>query len=179
MYKKRKIDFIIRESEYDKIIFRFYPRKSSCHSFGDKPPKSWDDVYKVYYSYRIIRIWKIDNNSHEILYKCGCDEGSVIDEIAAVCKYLSEGKKQVTKTYPKNLGGDTVTIELLNREIFPMGYGTSWTIKESRDKESYKFELFGWNDVGYRFWLPKAKAKEFGEYLEECCEYMLAHGDPI
>ena len=178
MSKKRKIDFIIKEDEYSKVIFRFYPRQSSCHSFGDEPPKDQSDVYKVYYSYSIIKVWKEDN-SHEILYRCSCDECSAIDEVAAVCKYLSEGKKQITRTYPSNLGGETVTIKLLNREIFPFGYGTSWTIKNSHDKKNYKFELFGWNDVGYRFWLSKKRIKEFGEYLEECCEHMLAHGDPI
>ena len=51
MSKKRKIDFVLEESDTAKLIFRFYPRRSSCHSFGDEPPKDWSDVYKVYYSY--------------------------------------------------------------------------------------------------------------------------------
>ena len=33
--------------------------------------------------------------------------------------------------------------------------------------------------IGYRFNLNKKRLKEFGEYLNSCCEYMLAHGDPI
>ena len=40
MSKKRKIDYIIEQSDDERLIFRFYPRKSSCHSFGDEPPKS-------------------------------------------------------------------------------------------------------------------------------------------
>ena len=54
MSKKRKIDFVLEESDTAKLIFRFYPRRSSCHSFGDEPPKDWSDVYKVYYSYSVI-----------------------------------------------------------------------------------------------------------------------------
>ena len=61
MGKKRKIDFVLRESDTSKLIFRFYPRRSSCHSFGDEPPKDWNDVYKVYYSYSIIQVYKEDN----------------------------------------------------------------------------------------------------------------------
>jgi hypothetical protein len=60
MNKKRKIDFIIKEDKFDKIVFRFYPRLSSCHSFGDEPPKSWNNVYKVYYYYKILNIYKED-----------------------------------------------------------------------------------------------------------------------
>ena len=35
MSKKRKIDYIIEERDNRRLIFRFYPRQSSCHSFGD------------------------------------------------------------------------------------------------------------------------------------------------
>lgn len=174
MAKKRKIDFIINENNDSKTIFRFYPRQSHCHSFGDEPPKDWGDVYKVYYSYSIFKVYKEDNE-HKMLYQCRCDECSIIDDIAALCKYLSEGKKKITNTCQ----GESWEVKLLNNEFLPMGYGTSWTVRESRDKKSYKFDLFRWDEVGYRFWLSKKRIKEFGEYLQECCDYMLAHGEGI
>ena len=40
MGKKRKIDYTLTECEDERLVFRFYPRQSSCHSFGDKPPTS-------------------------------------------------------------------------------------------------------------------------------------------
>ena len=52
--KVEHIDFIIKEDEYEKIIFRFLPRESHCHSFSDEPPTCWRNVYKVYYAYEII-----------------------------------------------------------------------------------------------------------------------------
>ena len=55
--------------------------------------------------------------------------------------------------------------------------GTSWTV--SRRYDTYEFRLFDWDDMGFRFYLKKDKLKAFGEYLNECCEYMFAHGDPI
>ena len=183
--KVDKIDFIISETEYEKIIFRFRPNESSCHSHNDKPPTSWREVYKVYYSYQIV---KIDYEGDcSVLYDEHCDECSVIDEVAARCKLLSEGKKQVTITRKIfNDEEESRTIRLLNNEIHPIGDGTSWFIRLdplrrtlSRER-LYEISMFkGFDNVGYRFWLTKKQLGEFGQYLEECCEYMLAHGDPI
>ena len=39
--------------------------------------------------------------------------------------------------------------------------------------------MWDFDNTGYRFTLEKNELKAFGEYLNECCEYMLAHGDPI
>ena len=75
--------------------------------------------------------------------------------------------------------GNEYTIELLNDEIFPFGMGVSWIINKYNQPDLYEFILWDWENRGYRFYLEKDKMKEFGEYLDECCEYMLAHGDPI
>lgn len=172
MSKKRKIDFVLQDNDWYTTIFRFYPRQSSCHSFGDEPPKDWNDVYKTYYSYSIFERWK-DDNEHMILYNSRCDECSIIDEVAARCKCLAKGETEPTISY----NDKTWTVKILDNEMYPMGDGTSWTISESRNY--YKFHLFRYDDVGFRFWLEKERIGEFGEYLESCCEYMLAHGDPI
>ena len=172
MSKKRKIDFIIRENDRSKLIFRFYPRRSSCHSFGDEPPKSWDEVYKMYYSYAIIQVYKEDNWSKR-LFDCHCDECSIIGEIVERCKLLAEGKT----VFKGEHDSEKYTIKLLNNEVHPFGMGTSWTI--SRRNTTYEFKLFDWDNTGFRFYLEKDRLKEFGEYLSECCEYMLAHGDSI
>ena len=95
MSKKRKIDFILDEKNgTERLIFRFYPRRSSCHSFGDEPPKDWNDVYKVYYSYAIIKQWKFDPEDQwqsEMFFREGCDECSIIDEVGHRCLLLSYG----------------------------------------------------------------------------------------
>lgn len=171
--KKRKIDFVLKEDEDDIFIFRFYPRSSSCHSFGSVPPTSWEEVYKVYYSYAVIQRWK-DGGSSRILFSSGCDECSIIDEVAARCLYLSEGKKSVVR----NFDGKDYTIKLLNNEMYPTGDGVSWDITKVGN-DYYEFTMFDWNDVGFRFAIKSDRLKEFGEYLNECCEYMLTHGDPI
>ena len=170
--KIKNIDFVIQETKYDKTIFRFLPRQSSCHSFGDDPPTKWSEVYKVYYSYKVII--ECDDGDIKTVYDSGCDECSIIDAVAYSCQLLSEGKREIAKTYD----GETRTIKLLDHEILPSGYGVLWTIREAWN-ENFCFELFNWNNVGYRFFLGKERLKEFGDYLEGCCEYMLAHGDPI
>ena len=177
MNKRRKIDFVLEEDDFEKVVFRFYPRQSSCHSFGDEPPKSHEDVYKVYFYYKVIKYYKDDDGNIEtyyILFDSECDECSLIGEVAARLKYLSEDKKEVTVNYHNT----TYTVQLLDNEIFTAAYCVRWNIKEHSD--CYKFELFRTHDdVGYRFWLDKEKAYEFGAYLNYCCEYMLEHGDPI
>lgn len=187
MKKKRKIDFIIHEDEDEKIIFRFYPRQSTCHSFVDEPPKNWNEVYKVYYYYRVLGFWKEEDGSidrdYDILFDSGCDECSDIDEVAYVCSLLADG----IEVYKREDGEE---IQLLNKEMFPFGMGVSWTIskhiRSSYDWEEgepdithYTFTLFDWWNKGFKFTLEEKDIKTFGEYLKECCEYMLAHGDPI
>lgn len=175
MNKIKKIDFVIRDNGDEQIIFRFRPRQSSCHSFGDDPPTSWDDVYKVYYSYSIFKKYKDDNTS-KILFDCKCDECSSIDKVATRCLYLADGCTSIDIKHPYT--GEPYTIHFLDNEIHPFGYGVHWSIKQLNDN-LYSISMFNCDDVGYRFCLKQYKLKEFGNYLNKCCEYMLAHGDPI
>lgn len=154
-------------------VFRFDTKYSACHSFNDKPPTKWEEVYKVYYYYQIVQIDK-EEDEEEILFDSCCDECSVVYEIAERCKYLAQCKKQVKITRDD---GKSRTFKLLNEEIKPCGMGVFWTIRKPYNK--YKFELFNWFDKGYRFWIEQNKIGEFGKFLESCCEYMLAHGVPI
>lgn len=183
MSKKRKIDYIIEQEDDERLIFRFYPRQSSCHSFGDEPPKSWSDVYKVYYSYAVIKQWKFnpdDQWESEIMFYESCDECSIIDEVGQRCLLLADGYE----TFERD---DGEIIPLLDKKIFPYGMGTEWTISKYTcpgwdDKNGYtyyKFTLFDYFDKGYRFRINEEDMKSFGEYLLGCCEYMLTHGDQI
>lgn len=181
--KKRKLDFIIKDSDTSRLIFRFYPRGSSCHSFTDEPPKSWKDVFKVYYSYAILqqsRLTKDDMWETQVVFTETCDECSIIDEVGERCKLLSEG----TETLIRQEGEE---IRLLDDIIFPFGMGTNWTIskftvQDSNDDEAeniYRFTLFDYFNIGFRFELDEHQLKPFGQYLLDCCEYMLQHGEGI
>ena len=184
MSKKRKLDFIINESNDRRLIFRFYPRQSSCHSFGDEPPKGWNDVYKVYYNYAVIEQWKFEPDSQwesEIMFHSHCDECSIIDEVGHRCLLLADGYE----TFERENGE---RIPLLDKEIFPFGMGVEWTISKTTWSDwedeniihtNYKFTLFDWFCRGFKFNLNEKQIKSFGEYLIGCCEYMLEHGDPI
>ena len=180
MSKKRKIDYIIEHADDERLIFRFYPRQSSCHSFGNEPPKNWDDEYKVYYSYAIIKQWKLDTEDQwdsEVMFYEDCDECSIIDEVGHRCLLLADGLEVFKRE-------DGKEIQLLNQRMFPFGMGTEWTISKRTCVEYgkyayYDFVLFDYGDKGFRFSLNEKDMKSFGEYLLRCCEYMLAHGDPI
>ena len=172
--KKENIDFVLKEDFDSKIVFRFKPRESTCHSFNETPPKTWKDVYKVYYSYEIFLVYKDDDLTLK-LFDEPCDECSAIDGVAEICKRLSEGKQTITQTH----NDKTYTKFLLNNEIRSIGSGVKWIIRTGYHKDKYEINLYNYFDVGYRFWLSKEQIGKFGDFLNECCEYMLAHGDPI
>lgn len=188
MGKKRKIDYIIEQSDDRRLIFRFYPRHSSCHSFDDEPPKSWSEVYKVYYSYAVIKQWKFnpeDQWESDIIFYEHCDECSEIYEVGQRCLLLAD-EIEVFKRK------DGKEIPLLDNQILPFGMGVDWTISKHSwtdfgcdDGEEdivytyYEFMLFDYSNRGCRFDINQENIKAFGEYLLGCCEYMLAHGDPI
>ena len=180
MSKKRKIDYIINQTDDERLIFRFYPRQSHCHSFGDEPPKSLSDVYKVYFSYAIIKQWKFNPDDiwkSEIMFYERCDECSIIDEVGQRCLILADG----TEVFKRD---DGIEIQLLDKCILPFGMGTNWTISKIKNTyylkhTYYEFTLFDYFDRGFRFSIKEKDMKSFGEYLLGCCEYMLAHGEPI
>lgn len=180
MNKKRKIDFVLYENNYKKTVFRFYPKRSSCHSFNDEPPKTWDDVYKVYYKYKILTLWKDDGKltgEYCELFDSWCDECSIIDEIGRVCLLLADGVEVFKRE-------DDEEIQLLNKMMLPFGMGTEWFITKRTCLEDiectyYTFMLFNYSGKGFKFTLEDKNIKSFGEYLLGCCDYMLAHGDPI
>ena len=174
MGRKRKLDFVIYEDTDIKRVFRFYPRKSHCHSFNEEPPKTWEDVYKVYYSYAILELDK-EFNETEVLFNCHCDECSAIDEVSEYIRLISDGKTKEIIDFE----GEKITRKLLDKEIRPFGYGVTWIIRKRNSKKFYNVELWDNNEKGYRIILTKDELKNFGLYLRDCCEYMLKNGEPI
>lgn len=166
---KRKIDFIIYEDDNEKIIFRFYPRSSHVHSFNDIPPTNWGEVYKVYFSYAIIRQtrWDVkDKWESEIMYNEGFDECSCIDQVSETLKDIIAGKYDDDKY-----------------EFRPCGDGTSYEIRKYQDWNNvahWEFLMFqSYTNKGYRFNLNKAGIQKFADTIDYYLEYMLKHGDGI
>ena len=166
---KRKFDFILNKNKFHQDIFRFYPRLSSVHSFNDAPPKSWDEVYKVYYYWAIIRRHfddngKIESESSQILFQMHCDECSRIPELSESIKYVME------------------TGETFNYPTFGQPAGDWYIAREESWRNGYKyvFRVFdNWTNVGYQFELNKAEALKFCDYLDAINDYALQHGKGI
>ena len=177
MWKCKKLDFEIEPWRSDfpegcstRLIFRFYPRASSCHSFNDELPKSWDEVYKVYYAWAIFEQNKCGEKIYsKKLFDSRCDECSILDQIAFVCDKLAH------EIYKEKVNGETWNY--LNETFNPFGMGIFWEIKDC--SSTYEFRMWDWFGVGYRFYIDKQRVGEFGRFLSDCCEYMLEHGEPI
>lgn len=157
------INFVIRSDNDETIMFKFKPQQSSCHSFNETPPKSWEEVYKVYYTYDIIKTYH-DDCSTETMFSCFCDECSAIPDVVA--KFYKNGFLSL-EDYPNN------------EMCFQAIAGVEWTLKYNAFTECIEFSLFNMDNKGFRFSLTTEKATEFIEYLKDCCDYTLAHGEGI
>ena len=151
--------FTLKEDrEYDyRIDFVFMPEYSHCHSFNDNPPTNWEEVYKVYYSWKIVEIFEDDT---EVLFNMSMDECSCLTELSYYIRDILSDKNEYCKV---NSFGQP---------------GSRWFIQA--DDNIILFEI--WKDPsnqGYRFYLTRDKAEEFAKYLDEVNQYMLEHGESI
>lgn len=190
--RKRKMDFVLYEDEFYRIVFRFYPRLSHCHSFDEEPPKTYKDIYKVYFNYAIICQYLVDGKfeSSEQIWNSDCDECSIIDEIAYICSKISDNIFTETKTI---YNGEEHTFKYLDQFFCP-GDGIDWKInnverynhwnkngeilKEPEIYHNFEFLMRKRNGVSYIFELSTTDTRKFGEFLQSCCDYMLEHGEP-
>ncbi len=159
----QQFDFTLLNDEYEEIIFRFLPNDSHCHSFDEQPPMNWNGVYKVYYSFSIIRFEKDKDTG---LIESATDVFSMYrDE----CSILTDLPKYIRGTlYSKKIS-----------KAFSLGQpGSEWEIDPKGDY--IKFTVFdNCGNNGYRFWLNEVEAMNFADYLDKMNDYMLKHGEPI
>lgn len=173
---KRKMDFTLMESDYRKVIFRFYPRQTFVHGFSDYCPKTWKEVYKVYYSFAIIQYHKDDNGNIEsesadrLLYMY-CDECSQIPNLKAIIEYIMDNDDYVFDE--PTFGQPAIDWKISKRKgVY------KW--KGNEPYEYYNFEMFdNWLNVGYRFILNRKEVEEFCKYLDKINQYALDHSVPI
>lgn len=157
-------EFILFEDDEYRIVFHFFTRDSHCHSFNDDPPKNWDEVYKVYYSWSITDELLDENGevmeSNE-LFDIPWDECSRITDLPLYIK-------------------DVIYNEDVKAHLAPLGQPASdWYIHRV-GKDAIKCTV--WNNplnVGYRFKLSEGKAQEFAWFLDDVNQYMLEHGEGI
>lgn len=165
---KKRIDYIFNEEENERKIFRFYPRQSHVHGFGEECPQSWDEVYKVYYSWKIIHQFRDNKNSEwesDTVFEMSFDECSALGEIPYKTKSLKFGEETF---------------------FGAMGYGADWIIhyyegdRRFSPKPYYNFIV--WNNFtnqGYKFNLSQEESQQFLKYIDYVEEYMLKHSEPI
>lgn len=172
---KQKIDFVLEdEKDIYRDIFRFYPRRTHVHGFEDDPPTNWSKVYKVYYTWAIIRQYYDDENNiivpeeSETLFEIECDECSMIPNLSDIIRrVMNTGETFDYPTFGQPAG---------DWRIDP------YTYKDFHGKsyETYKFQVFNnWTNQGVVFTLNKEETLKFIDYLERINQYALEHGEGI
>lgn len=173
---KKKFDFVLLDDKpYYRDVFRFYPKQSHVHGFTDEPPTDWTGVYKVYYSWKVMRQYynddteKIEPESANDLFNMPWDECSEITNLAGVIRHVVETHEDV--------------------ELIAFGQPASeWSIKyietnyDWLETQRHYIKIVVWDnfqDNGYRFSLDLDEALKFAEYLDKVNDYMLKHSEGI
>ena len=163
----KHFDFCVNDKQgWYRDIIRQYPKTTHVHGFGDKIPKEWKQVYKTYYSWRILR-QRYDKKGNiipertEILLSMTWDEASVFPNLAKSIEYIVE------------TGEDAL--------LRPLGQpGGEWKIsKNIFRRECYDFEVFdNYYNTGYRFTLTPEQLTDFCKWLDMVNDYALSRGEP-
>jgi len=155
--RKKSFGFVLEDSSRRRLIFRFYPEESHIHGFHDFCPDKWEQVYKTYYSWKIL----IDEHGRKTSFGSGCDEDCCfLNYVCVIREFIANGRE--------------------DRRDVPSFYGISWNISyHKRGVDFLEFELWTYDNVGYRFRLDTEKAKRFAEFLERVDAYMMKHSEPV
>lgn len=156
---EKNFAFLLKKNDSETIGFRFFPERSHVHGFGDECPKTWDEVYKVYYDWCI---YMTDFGERSSFYVW--DEGSALADVAAAITKLAAADK--TDNVSFNAFGD----------------GADWDIRYFVNKESdmHDFEFGVWDHHrGFRFYLDRDAALRFAAFIRKSLAYMLEHSEPI
>ena len=171
------MDFVLKQTEkhneyfnYTKdIVFRFYPKSSRMYGFDEeKRPKSFSEVYKVYYSWAIIE--RSSFASTNVLFRLGCDECSALFGLG---EYIREAIKNKCKK---------LSIPSHGQE------GSIWEIEYYKGRKRPKWAFYPdriqfsvWSNLtnkGFRFWLTVDEAAKFAEYIDRINHHMLENSEP-
>ena len=180
--KQKHLDFVIYEDDDEKVVFRFYPRQSHMHSFTESPPKSLEDVYKVYYSWGILRYQKREDGTleqAERVFYMYCDECSALEHLEYVIRHTLRYRKRRTQALSFGCPGSTWTI--LYYPIMDWNWENEEDDKhEILDQSLITCEVFNnYSNLGYRFYMNRSTAFAFCDYLHAINQYMLENSEPI
>lgn len=156
---EKNFAFLIKKTDDETIGFRFFPKRSHVHGFGDECPKSWSEVYKVYYDWCIYHTIFGDRSSFYVW-----DEGSALADLANVITRFA--------------AADKTDSALLNA----FGDGADWDIRYfvNAECDMRSFEFCAWNHhKGFRFNLERDDALRFAAFIRRTLAYMLEHSEPI
>lgn len=154
---KKSFGFVLEDSDTRRLIFRFYPEESHIHGFHDFCPSKWQEVYKTYYCWKIC----IEENGEKTSF------GSYSDEDCCFMNYVCQINELIC-------GGKD------DRREIPSLSGISWNISYRRHtRDVLEFELWTYENVGYRFRLGVETAKRFADFLARVDAYMMKHSEPV
>ena len=164
-YDVPAVDFEIKAEP--NIVFSFFPNESRVYGFKDEYPKTWDEVYKVYYSWAIFTDGKL-------VFDMDTDENSAISGIANAIRKAIKTKSPNTLVV-RTMGQPGSDWEINYIEAFDwVDTGEEFEYIRVPEKDYLKISLWdNWMHKGYQFWLDISKANAFADYFDKVNAHML------
>lgn len=151
-------EFEIFETDNERRVIRFYPKTTHVYGFEDEPPKTWDKVYKVYFSFDVIHFDKYLETS-KVVFNARCDECSALDTVAELLM-------------DRSFLADPVT------EIGALGYATQWVlVPRGNYVLIVMYPLNG--GVSYTFSVHEDRLLELAKIISEYLVCALANSEGI
>ena len=170
--KKEKMVFNLSHEDQDEwrehpvdIDFVFYPKESHMHGFHDEPPKTFKEVYKVYYSWAIEKTEGSHPVVWQVQFSIGCDECSALTCLSEVIRQCIREKKDKRCLTAGQEGSDW-HLFFIKRGFYPVARVGFYVFSNFTNK-------------GYRFYLEAERAEQFADFLDEVNNHMLENGEPI
>ena len=189
--KEKHIDFIIEKTDDHIVKMRFYPQHSHCHGFYETPPKDWNEVYKVYYSWSILESHKgfIKDDemwtAFEPVFEMKWDECSAITYLPDTIEWILKKKKNFYRLPTLGQPGsdwDFRYIKTCASKIYFDEQERGYLTNVVRTPENDVLEITVVNNCtqqAYHFLLTIDETQKFVSYLKKINQHMLENGEPI
>lgn len=163
---KEKIDFIIKEENGERLIFRFFPKKSEVE-FAEGYNKDWSNIWNITYDWKIIK--QIKRNKRYIsktIYHHPYDTSCLEDLPDAINEII----------------GNKENVYLECERIAKMEE-TDWILTYNKESSNIDFKIYEhhlFDDGGEKYFLfslPIDKAKDFASYIDTTVNYLIENSE--
>lgn len=163
---KEKIDFILNEENGERLIFRFFPKKSKVE-FAEGYNKDWSNIWNIIYDWKIIKQIKRNKRYRSQTIYHHLYDTSCLEDLPDAINEIIENKEKV----------------YLDCERIAKIEETDWILTYNKKSSNIDFKIYEhhlFDDGGEKYFLfslPIDKAKDFASYIDNTVNYLIENSE--